>query len=350
MGRIYNISTARLALGALLLISGLFHSPLVYGDELLQRSLLLSDAGAGATSTYKLDFTISSPVTVGSIEIQFCANDPLFSDPCTIPTGLNTSTAVLGEQTGVNGFSISSTGTSTNTLVLSHIPSTIMAAEAVSFTLTGIINPSSDGSYYGRVQTFASMDRNGPENDLGGLAFSIDSALQISATVPPYLLFCGGATIPGLNCSAASGDYIRFGDFNSAITSSAQSQLLAATNAPGGYQIEIYGSTMASGNNIISAMSTRNVSKLDTSEFGLNLVANQTPAIGEDPQGPGNVLPMNAYSQPNWYQFNSGDTLVRVMSADSYKKFTVSYMVNVSSNQIPGVYVATLTYVCLASF
>lgn len=335
---------------ALLIGVGLFYFVRVYSDQLLSRSLTLDNNLAAATAAYNFSFTVPASEMLGAVKFQICANDPLFSDPCVAPVGLNVAAATLSDQSGATGFAIETADTNANTLVITRSPASIAAPVVVSYTFSGIMNPTSQGSYYGRLQTFPGNDILAPENDHGGLAFSINSAVQISATVPPYLLFCGGLTIPAFDCDTASGDYINFGNFSSVSTSTAQSQLLAATNGPGGYQIQVYGSTMTSGNNIISPLTARDVSKPSTSQFGLNLTANQTPSVGADPQGPGVAAVTGEYAQPDWFKFSPGDTLAGVATSDSYRRFTVSYIVNTPNGQTPGVYVATLTYICLANF
>lgn len=327
----------------------LFYVTSSYGAELPERSLTLSDSKAGATATYLLGFTIPSPETLGSIKLQFCANDPIIGGSCTAPSGFNSANVVLTNQTGATGFSVSPSGTNANTVLLTRAPLLALAVP-VSYTLATIVNPSTVATFFGRIQTFATSDGSGSETDQGGVAMSINNAVQINATVPPYLLFCGGISISGLNCSNVSGSYINFGDLTSSATSSGQSQLLAATNAQSGYGVQVYGSTMTSGNNIINAISPRDVSRPNTVQFGLNLVANQTPLVGEDPAGPGSAQPTSGYGLANWFQFNSGDTIANVTGPDLNRQFTVSYVVNVPSNQPPGVYASTLTYVCLANF
>lgn len=332
-----------------LLLVGIFYIANVRAAELPQRSLQLSDNQINSSSTYILGFSIPASETLGSIKLQICANDPLFGDPCTMPSGFDISAAVLSAQTGETGFSIDTVDTNNNTLVLTRSAS-IASAGAVSYTLDGVTNPSATGTYYGRLQTFASTDASGTENDHGGLAFSIDETIQISATVPPYLLFCSGVTISGSNCGSASGSYINFGNFTSNATSSASTELLAATNADSGYAISVTGPTMTSGNNIISAITSSDVSRPSTSQFGLNLVANTSPSVGADPSVAGNAAPATGYNVSNRYQFISGDTLASVAAADEPKKFTVSYIANIPNDQASGVYVTTLTYVCLANF
>ena len=345
----HRLKVTQLTLVALLILAGLLYLPRAYGIQIPERSLLLSDSQASASATYILGFTVPGAETIGSIKLQICANSPLLEDPCVAPAGFNIAASPVSGQTGETGFSIYAPGTNSNVVTLTRAAA-LASAIPVTYTFSNVINPSAAGTYYGRVQTFASIDASGSENDRGGMAFSINGNIQVNATVPPYLLLCTGISITGVNCSTASGDYINFGNLVSTATSSAQSQLVMATNAQNGYVLSYTGSTMTSGNNIISAISPRDVSRPGIGQFGLNFAANTTPLVGADPVGPGSAVAVAAYNLPNWYQFVAGDTLVSTSSADDFRKFTASYIVNRPSTQTVGVYVATITYVCLANF
>jgi hypothetical protein len=319
------------------------------GDQVLpQRSIRLSDANAGATTTYKLSFTVATPDTLGSISATFCSNDPLITDPCTVPDGFDISGATLSAQTGETGFSIG-TGTTANQLILTRSPA-ISSAQPSSYTLDNVVNPSANGSYYIRLQTYSSDDATGSETDHGGIAFAINSQISISAKVPPYLLFCGGISIPSFDCATATGNYINFGNLSPASTGSAQTQLHIATNAGNGYAIDYGGTTLTSGNNTIPPLDVADVSRPGVSQFGINLAANQDPAIGQNKQGPGAGSVTSAYAQPNLYKFLANDVIATSTGTSDYTRYTVSYVANISKTQPAGVYASTLTYVALANF
>lgn len=348
--QIRNSLLARLLIVVPCILAGLllFFAP-VYGDELPQRSILISDDNTNAVATYVLTFTIPASETLGSIKLQFCSNDPLFSDPCTVPAGFDISAATLSAQGGETGFSIYGAGTNANTIVLSRGPSAALPG-GVTYTFDNVTNPSTGGSLYARLETFATSDASGADTDSGGIALSINGQINISTTVPPFLLLCGGVTIGGLDCNNASGNYINFGNVSNSGTSSAQSQLLITTNAPNGYTMSVSGPTMTSGNNVIDAITASDVARPGTSQFGLNLVANLTPAVGANPTGPGNAVPLANYAQPDFFRYHSGDAIASVNAADDYKKFTASYIIDIPTGQPVGVYSTTLTYICLANF
>jgi hypothetical protein len=92
------------------------------------------------------------------------------------------------------------------------------------------------------------------------------------------------------------------------------------------------------------------VSRPGLPQFGFNLRANSSPAGGSDPIGPGVGTPQAGYNQPNIYRFVNGDVIASTTAPDDIRQYTASYLVNVSAAQPAGIYVSTVTYVCLANF
>jgi hypothetical protein len=302
----------------------------------------------GATTNYEVSFTINTSSNVGSIGLLFCSNDPLEADACTAPTGFDVSNATVTPQNGI--IDITKQSSTANSYVLTHTPSVVVPPLTVVFSLNGVVNPSAIGSYYLRIATYASTDGTGPSLDFGGLAFTMNDTLSISTRVPPYLGFCTGVTITGTDCSQATGDYINFGNVSSTRTSSASSQFVVATNAQNGYQVQVTGTTLTSGNNVINTSAFPDVSRPGTSQFGMNLRANTDPVVGADPSGPGTGVPLAPYDTANKFLFRSGDAIADATTTNDYRKYTVSYIVNVALDQPVGVYASTLTYVATGNF
>lgn len=309
------------------------------------RSVTLSDDTVSMAATYRLSFVTQAAGTMGSIDIQFCSNDPFPGAPCDAPVGLDASHATIGAQVGAIGFFVTRSSAA-NEIILTRPPQNAAAA-LNSYDLQNIVNPSATGSYYIRVQTYASTDISGSATGYGGLAFAIAAPLSVRAEVPPYLLFCAAVTIAGDDCNTTSGNYVDFGELGSTVTRQTTTQLLAATNAGSGYNIQVDGTTLTSGNDVIPALSS-DVSRRGVSQFGLNLQANTTPAVGAAVSGSGSVMP--AYDQANFFRFNSGDQLAGTPGPATPGKYTVSYIVNVAPGQPPGVYVSTLTYIAVGNF
>jgi hypothetical protein len=240
-------------------------------------------------------------------------------------------------------------GSASNELVLAR-PVATPTPGPVSYTFDDIVNPDVSGPYYVRMETFLTEDATGPDTDYGGLAYSINDAVQISTTVPPFLLFCTGLTITNFDCNTATGDYINFGDLSTSSAKTGASQMVIATNAKFGYSLTINGTTMLSGTNAIPALSASDVSRPGTGQFGVNLRKNTDPSVGQNPAGPGAATVSANYNTPNRYRFVSGEQIASSVTSSDYRKFTVAYLINVPHGQTPGIYVSTIGYICVATF
>lgn len=338
----------------LLLLFGIgttmFGHPVTAEALLPLRSVQLSDPTAGATGVrYNFGFTTNTTGPIGSISYRICSNYLYeLGDPCTAPPGFDASAAVLSNQTGVNDFSIDPSSTA-NRLLLTRPSATSVSPQPLAYEFTGIINPDDIGSFYVRIDTYASTDGSGINTDYGIVVFTTNTDITITTEVPPYLQFCTGITIDGFNCGTAEGGVISFGELSIGTTRAATSQMLASTNAAYGYSVTLAGTTMTAGNNAIPAM-TGAVSQVGVSQFGINARSNTSPSIGNDPLGPGLTMPSANYNSPNLFRFNSGDIIASSASTSDYRKITVSYIVNRDRGQPPGKYVATISYICLANF
>jgi hypothetical protein len=315
-----------------------------------QRSIKLSSTEASAVATYEFSFTTFSAGNLGSIQMQFCSNDPFPGQPCTMPNGINILASTLTAQTGATGFVIDPSSTANN-IILSRLPTPVIAGTPVSYTFEGAINTSKVGTEYVRLQTFATSNATGVPSDYGGMAYAIGTEkVSVSAEVPPFLLFCSGVTILDNFCSTVVGNYIDFGNLSPTATKSATTEFLVATNGGSGYSVSVSGNTMISGNNIIPAIAGGDVSRPGVNQFGLNLRANTTPAVGVDPVGPGLGQPTANYNTPDVFRFDSGETIASSPQPEDTRKYTVSYLVNINNSLPVGIYVTTVTYTTLANF
>jgi hypothetical protein len=312
------------------------------------RSIKISDNRANSTAEYMLSLNALGSGNIGSLKLEFCSNSALPNTPCVAPNGFNVRTATLSAQSGITDFT-QLPGTSDNVIGLTRVPGAV-ATVPVSYTFAGVINPSFNGNFFLRVYTYSSIDATGTPLTDGGLALAIASGVNVNVTVPPYLTFCTGTTIPIFDCASANGDYVDFGELSSTRISSGTAQMMTTTNAAGGYSIRVIGTTLTSGNNIINANDTADVARTGTAQFGLNLRNNSAPFVGAEPDGLGVGTPTPGYNNPDHYKFTSGDVVATAPQPDLFKRYTISYIVDVPKAQPPGVYVTTLTYICLANF
>jgi hypothetical protein len=327
---------------------GLSFSQSAMAAQLGQRSLQLSDVTPGATAQHTFTFSYATLGTdVGSLIFEYCTS-PLPEIACDAPAGLNASGVSLIQQTGETGFFILSAQSNRITLTRASVqPPTNNPSQ---YTFSNVNNPTgAPRTFYVRISSFASIDGSGTATDFGAVVNSTVQGVQVSSEVPPYLKFCVGLSIAD-DCTTAEGNLVDLGDMSTSHASSGTSQMMAATNADFGLAIAMYGTTLTSGNNIVPALTSPTVSAPGNAQFGINLRANTDPPGGQNPTGGGITYPMTRYNVPNRYAFANGDTIATSPDVTDTRKLTVSYLANISPAQPPGVYTATLTYICTATF
>jgi hypothetical protein len=180
--------------------------------------------------------------------------------------------------------------------------------------------------------------------------------------MPESLVFCVGTS--GTNCTNITGTTVNLGTFSPSATNTGTSLMDASTNAASGYAITINGTTLTSGANTITAMGTQSAnsagcspsctSASGSSQFGTNVRANTTPAVGADVSpaqgGTFGGAGSGGYNTVNSFRFFTGDTVASSAGVSDSQLFTNSYMVNVPGSQAAGLYTATFTYICTATF
>lgn len=329
--------------------------------RLIDRSLYIDNAIPSATANYTVSFNFNTLSSVGSIDFLFCVDpipsepitpaNPVDHHPCVPPTGLDVSGAVLSNQTGETGFSIATI--TSNHIVLSRTPS-VVGSERSSYTFSNIHNPNAAAtahSYAIRLSTYASTDASGPLIDLGSVLTQVNQAITLETQVPPMLIFCVAAAVDPECNSTSGGNYTDMGNLDPTQTLTATSQMAVGTNASNGFVITANGTTMAAGTHVIDNLVTPTASAPGNSQFGINLVANTTPALGADPDGSfANAIVSPNYAIQNEFLFNDGDVIATAPNVSLLRRYTVSYIVNSPPKLRAGVYTTTLTYICTGRF
>lgn len=322
--------------------------PAAAAKRVQDRSIYVNTSDAGATTFYRISFRYMSPDPVGSVEFLFC-EDPIPYVPCVTPTGMTVANAVLREQIGETGFSL--TAKSTNRLVISR-SATVPSGDRASYTFDDIVNSTAiDSAFAVRIKTFASTDATGPQIDFGSMRSQITAPIRIETQVPPMLIFCLAQEVE-YQCTGTNDIYYTdMGELSPTSTLTAQSQMAVGTNASGGFAITANGAPMSAGTRIITSLDKPTVSQQGVNQFGINLVANTAPQVGLDPEGEwANARAADDYSQPDKYKFQSGDIVAYSPNVSLMKKFTVSYIVNSSPNLKAGVYTTTINYIASGRF
>jgi hypothetical protein len=285
---------------------------------------------------------------MGSIVFEYCSNTPIFELSCSAPSGLDISLASIDSQSGITGFSVHGL-TNANRLVITRTPAANPAPQAAVYDFGNIVNPSDVNTpMYVRITTHASDDGTGPETDRGAVVFVLTPDFTTEAFVPPFLTFCAAITVAS-DCSTTSGNFINLGELSKTSANFSTSQFAGATNDPGGYSTFLAGTTLSSGINTIPALASPGTSNPGSSQFGLNLVANSNPNVGQNRTGGGTAAPFGGYGSPNQFLFQEG-IIASTANSTNFNVFTVSYLVNVSNNQKPGIYTTTVTYIATAAF
>lgn len=316
--------------------------------RLNDRSMFVYDPEPSVISKYTISFTYNTSASVGSIDILFC-NDPIPDDVCNAPAGIDASNAVLTDQTGETGFTIQTE--TANHIVLTRPPGIVNQTPST-YTFDNIKNPSRTiYSYSARLGDYASTDASGIPIDIGSVITSLNIGIVLQTQVPPMLLFCLGHQVNTDCTSQTGGNFSDLGELDAKNTLTATSQMAAGTNASQGYVITAYGTSMEAGTNVITPLASPTVSAPGNSQFGLNLAANTQPAVGDSPDGAStNANPTTNYSTANKFMFQDGDVVASAPNVSLFRRYTVSYIVNVPPDLRAGVYTATITYICTGRF
>lgn len=349
------IQRAFSGIGIFVLIFASLPASQVGAAQITARKVTLSSSAPGAASTtYTFNFTPAVTTAIKSLNIDICTTA---SGACVLPTPgaptgiVTTGAAISGSPSGL-GTGGSWTGSfATNGRLRITNSSSAGTAGAATVAFSGITNPTTaNQTFYMRITTYSDAAYTTPI-DTGTVAASTANQIQVSASVDETLTFCTGTSgITTSSCSGATGTAANLGTLTPSTTGSATSQLGAATNSGSGYAITVAGTTLTSGSNTIDALASGGTSTQGTEQFGMNLVANTTPAVGQAADGSGTATAAAGYATANNFKFTTGDTVASKASADDFRRFTVSYMANVGNATEPGSYSATLTYVCTATF
>jgi hypothetical protein len=345
--------------------------------QITARSLTLeagaTDGGSkpGGVVKHLFQFTLPTSGNVQSIQFKYCTTPAdTGALTCVMPTGLVTTSATLTAQNGATGFSM--VNTTNGAPYLTRSAASITGPQAVSYEFSTITNPSAaNQTFFVRISSFTTSNATGSATDTGSVAASTANPIVLTGIMPESLVFCTGGTVGTTggfpDCTTASSGAVSFDRlFSPTDTAIATSQMAASTNAGSGYVISVFGTTLTSGSNTITAMSTSGTGDpavRNSAQFGANLKANttgvSTPAVGAEvaPSANGTNYRGEAlvgYNTVDRFRFVSGENLAdsgnTVLGASDSQIFTNSYIVNVSGSQAAGTYTTTLTYICTPTF
>ena len=219
-------------------VTVIFGTNRAYAAQITNRSLTLqagaSDGGSkpGGVVKHYFQFTLPGGNTVGSIQFLYCTTA---SGTCTMPTGLVTTSATLGAETGVTGFSM--VNTTNGAPYLTRSAAAIGTNVNATYRLDTVTNPTATNqTFYVRIATFASTNATGGSGDTGTVTASTATQIVLTGIMPESLIFCTGGqvlTTSGVpDCSTATSGAVSFNQLFSPVdTATATSQMAASTNA-----------------------------------------------------------------------------------------------------------------------
>ena len=186
-----------------------------------------------------------------------------------------------------------------------------------------------------------------------GVGNSASSNFQVNA---------GSKTSPDPVLSVAVNNaLIDFGTFsaNSASTGTATFTVINYTSY--GYAVQLTGTPPSHNGRSINAMTTTNISQPGIEQFGINLVANTSPAsfganldngqfgfgqIGNGPSSPNYA----DYATPNEFRYVAGETIASAPKSSGKTTYTISFLANVAGITPGGTYTSYQTLIVTGTY
>jgi hypothetical protein len=409
ISRITKRSTfAAIAFGyALLLTVGIVaHNMPVNAAQLTSRSLAVSSTALGniavgnpgsGTNGQKAKYTFTftpSTTAISSLSIMICTSPIPAAGSCTSPTGfdashvasiqsttlagsptLDTTTANSALSTNTQGSCTGSGTTRTNCILLKWSSGTAQTASPQTIVFGGgasdyITNPTdtTNRTFYARIATYTDNAYT-TLNDYGSVASSTTTQITITAKVQEALNFSVGKTpvLPTASCTALNDDgSITLGDANNGLSSTTaydnHTYFRVSTNAINGTKIYYSGDTLKSGSNSIAAMTTQDVSRTGTAQFGLGIDSSDTQSgagysfsslVAQAPYDSAQGTITNLGSAKFDFQTTSLTapeniaTSTGVITCDTG---SVRYLANIATNTPPGLYTTTIDYIAVPTY
>lgn len=327
-----------LVAAGVLAVAGLFPalSNIASAAQITDRSVTIGSSAASAVTTYTFNFDAGS-TTLQSVGFQACTTA---SGTCTTPAGFSVTGSTLPSQpTGLGAASGWTVNTATaGQLRLSNSSNATAPGATQSVTFGNVTNPSATNStFYFRITTYSNATWT-TAVDTGTVATSTAGLVTVTASVDETLTFTLGTTT------------VPLGTLSTSSTASGTSTMSASTNATNGYAITVSGNTLTSAGNTITALASPTAATTNTKQFGINLMANTTPAVGVATSGSGTGTPATGYNTANSFKFASSDTVASAAAATNTNSYTVSYIANIDGVTAPGAYSTVLNYVATANY
>lgn len=314
---------------------------IVSASPITDRKVVIGSSIASADTTYDFTFTAPTATTIKSVKFQAC--DTAGGD-CTqtgSASGFSSSTpgSALVSTTGLGGAgSWMVDNSDSHSLRITNTDNSGSPSVGALVKFSNVHNPSATNStFFIRITTYSDANWT-TAIDNGTVATSTAGRVTVSVAIDEQLAFTLSDTTVTLDTPTVT------------TAGTGTSSMTLSTNAATGYTVSYVGTTLTSGTNAITAMSSATTSVPNSKQFGLNLVANTLPSVGSNKSGSGSGIPSVGYDTANNFKFLSGDTIASASIPTNTNTFTTSYIVNMDGSTAAGVYSTVLTYVATANF
>ncbi len=329
-----------LYVAAFALVLPIFGVNSVSALQITARKLTLGTSQADALTTYAFNFTVPSATVIKSASFTVCTTA---SGACTIPSGFSVTTGgpvtLTSQPTNLGDASGWVVDTSTaGSLRLNKTGNVAAPTGSQTVSFSSVHNPSTtNATFFARITTYSDAAYT-TAIDAGTVAASTAGQVTVTASVDETLSF------------TLANNTVALGTLSTSTTASGTSTMSASTNATSGYSIVVSGTTLTSGSNTITALASPTASAVNNKQFGINLMANTTPAVGSGVSGVGGGSVSTGYNTSNSFKFVSGDTVASASVPSNTNVYTVSHIANIDAVTAPGLYSTVLTYVATANF
>jgi hypothetical protein len=182
-------------------------------------------------------------------------------------------------------------------------------------------------------------------------------AITATGSSSSLFSYVAGATTqePTLSCILDTAS-IDFGNFSTALTSTANATFSVLNYTSYGYNVRLIGGAPKASDYSLSSLSSGDVSRVGVEQFGINLVANTSPAnFGSFPEqvlgsefSSGDAT--TNYSIPNIYRYVEGESIAAATQSSGRTNYTISYIINVETYTPGGVYTAEQVILCTGTY
>lgn len=316
----------------------------LHADALTNLSDTMTRLQTSTDSDHEITFTTATALTAGqTIKIQFDPEADAFVLKGTLNyadmtgTGLTVVDSCTGAASEVTAAVDTSAPDENITLTVCTGDTVTAGAKTLAIANGEITNPSSADTYEIEITT---------TSDSGSLSVAIvsDDTVTVSATVDPSLTFSISDTSVGFGSLSATADRYANGAGTGSATETGAHDLVAGTNATGGYSITLDGATLTSaGLDTITAIGGTNTAPNGggAEQFGVRFTAS------------GGSGAVSAPYADSGFAFDTGnfpDEVASVGGPSSDTTYSARYVANIASDTEAGTYTADLTYIATATF